>query len=152
MGSHYRESDYNLYLGYSESRSGGEALSDEQYCDHADAHIEFQPEGLYTEKSSTQETVGVDFDPTQHVGADVYMVVVRYYDGDTFGRCYGHWFIEGIYLDRDEALKNKNAIESGSYSKKGCYNDWEGYFAGLESVNVWGTQVREGECSGIRWF
>ena len=107
MSSHYRESKYKIYLGYSESESGGEVCAGEDpsyaYASREDAYMQFTPEGLYTEAGSMQETIGVDFDPKEHVGDDAYMVLVRYFDGNTFGRTNGYWYVEGVYLEKETA-------------------------------------------------
>lgn len=155
MNSHYRESEYKIYLGYSEHAFGGgvcEGQKGDSYPDREDTHIDFTPDGLWSTKGESQETIGVGFDPSNHVDKEVYMVLVRYSDGDTFGQTIGNWYIEGVYLDDKVARRISRQIDSDKYGKSDACLPWQGYFARLESVQVWGTKIRDGECCGIKWF
>ena len=148
-----KKSEHEIYLGYSESRSGGGIRPGEEdmaYAQREDSYIDFTPDGLYIKPAGSQETIDVDFNPTEYVNENVYMVLVRYRDGDTFGCTHGNWYIEGVYLDAKKAQRISRQISTNKY--KGEYLPWEGYFSSLESVEVWGTTVRDGECCGIKWF
>jgi hypothetical protein len=133
-----------LYLSYNERHSGGESLSDEQWSSRADAHTEVTFTGVGREKDeknffpSTREIPVTD----EVFAADtVYLVVYRYQDGDTFGTSYGNWGIWLVTTNEEEALKAGADIESGALSKKGAYLPWEGYFSGLENVEIHSFRV-----------
>ena len=142
-----------LYLGYSESTTGGgicEGDEEEDWPDYNDSYVDFEPEGLYTKKSHAQCTLEVDFDPNNHINDFVYVVIVRYSDGDTFSQTNGNWHIEGVYLTKEEAKSVMSTINREK--KKGPeYRPWHGYFASLESVEIWSTKILDEECSGIKW-
>jgi hypothetical protein len=131
MSSHYRDSKFKVYLSYSEETRGGEICAgqeDHSWPDHEDTVISFTPESLCTRKGDSQETIGVDFDPTAFVGEKIYMVLVRYFDGDTFGRVTGCWYVEGIYTDLKKAKRIVSRIETGKYKDKNTYLPWQTYF------------------------
>jgi len=145
---------YKIFLSYSESSSGGGICAGQEnnsFPDREDEHIEFTPLGLYYTKGDSQETIDINFDPTIKKD-EVYMVVVRYYDGDTFGVTYGLWSIEGVFESQKEAENIKKSIENKTYESPKGYNVWDGYFAGLESVNIWETVIKKGSCAGIMRF
>jgi hypothetical protein len=153
MGSnHYKDYKYHVYLGYSQSERGGELRSGEKegpYACREDAYIDFTPDGLYTQASDSQETIGVDFDPSKYIDKEVFMVVVRYTDGHSFGTTHGYWHITGVYPKASTARRLAKQIKNNKYSD---YKPWDGYFASLDSVDIWGTKLRDDECSGIKWF
>lgn len=72
----------------------------------------------------------------------VYVVVVTYSSGDTFGCSYGNIAIAFVTEDADEAIKAKKAVETDWSDKwrdhpKGVgYAPWNGYFEGVQSVEI----------------
>lgn len=64
---------------------------------------------------------------------EVYVVVVRYSTGDSFGTTHGAWHLEGVYQNFDEADAVKNAILS---DKSDDWAIWKGYFETLEYCEV----------------
>lgn len=79
------------------------------------------------------ETINIDFDPKgmEHL----YVVVVRYSSGSTFGSTHGHWYIVGAYKGYKEAEAVEVSISKNKYKGK-RYKPWEGYFESLEGVTV----------------
>ena len=74
----------------------------------------------------------------------VYLVVVRYGDGDTFGHTYGNWTVFAATASEEEALKIGESIEDGSLvKKKPGYYRWTAYFNSLESVEIHAFRVRD---------
>lgn len=139
---------YKVYLIYDESAHGGEICEGEEgsnYPEHEPEYNEFYPKGLRLKAPDWSETIEVDFDPS---GLDqLYVVIVRYSSGSTFGTTHGHWHVIGAYESRDEAEKIEMAISKGTgmynRSEKGLYTDknraympWVGYFESLEEVTV----------------
>lgn len=136
-----------LYLTYNESRNGGEPDDpSDRWTNHSDEHIVFTPTGVFSQKCSFQETFEVPFDPAQYLGTQIYVVIVRYYDGGTFGRICGLWKIVGAFTDPVLVRKAVDLIEGGKDSQElskklaplTCYGyyPWFGYFAGFEGVEV----------------
>jgi hypothetical protein len=87
-----------LWLTYDEEISGGQAKDPEdRWTDHEDTDIEFSLRRCYGAAERVpvwlRERVDLDFDV--HVGDQVYVVVVRYGTGGTFGHTNGAWYIEG---------------------------------------------------------
>jgi len=76
----------------------------------------------------------VNFDPKE--AGVVWVVVVRYTTGDSFGTTYGEWHVESAYETIDEANEIKKKIEEGEYKSGLGYTPWVGYFESLEGVHV----------------
>lgn len=68
-------------------------------------------------------------------GDNMYLVVVRYSSGNTFGHSTGHAYVEGVYDTKESANLVAAMIEAESYSSKG-YLPWQGYFESLEGVEI----------------
>jgi hypothetical protein len=141
--------EYQLYLSYSETEEGGAICEGEEgpYCSHEPVYITFTPLGVHRERGDSQETITINFDPS--TVEDVYLVIVRYSSGSTFGSSYGNWHVESAYKDKDVAFSVSATIRDDTYPG---YKPWEGYFESLESVEVWGTSLKDGPCGGIKWF
>ena len=125
-----------VYILYDEYRSGGsicEGQEKDDWPSHEDEqnHVTWKSAHRSNTGMVYNETVEVDFDPAS---IDyVIMVVVMYYDGGTFGRTCGLWQIIGVYPSIQDARKAEQSIKDNTFQGgKG----WEGYFAGLESVEI----------------
>ncbi len=142
----------NVYIAYQESYSGGEICDGQEndyWPSHEDTVIDLML--LYATVSRPPErTPNFDIESIDSQLADkdlktVYAVLVRYYDGDTFGSTRGYHKFVGVFDNRKEAEQKRDAF-------KGAYNDdnqrrydgnsWTGYFAGLESCEVEELEVR----------
>lgn len=132
--------EYKVYLLYDEDTHGGGVCTGDENSDwpnYEDEHNTFTPKGLRLKTPDWSETIEVDFDPS---GFDhLYIVVVRYSSGNTFGNTFGHWHIEGAYQTFEKAEKVETAIKKGTGKYKegeGHYHPWEGYFESLEGASV----------------
>jgi len=103
------------------------------------------PEYSYGKAKVPIETYQADF---------LYLVCVTYSDGDTFGNSSGNMSVAYITESPDEALKIKGAIDAQSESYESekpdpfwdewpehaksvsSYCEWNGYFCGVESVEI----------------
>jgi hypothetical protein len=112
-----------IYIEYKEKRSGGEAEDEsDRWSSRADTNIDYKLVNAYLQKPESCwyfEEFDVECEETPK---DIYAVVVRYQDGDTFGTSYGNGCIEGVYLDEDTALKVVEFIENDTYKEK--YARW----------------------------
>ena len=128
---------WTLYLTYDESRSGGEVCEGQEndpWPCYEDENIDFSLTRCNKESKNAawaKESIEVTFQPK--VGSTVWVVVVRYSTGGTFGRTNGAWTILGIYEHLDEAKKVEASVHDNTYPGYKC---WVGYFEHLERVEV----------------
>lgn len=127
-----------LYVNYVETYSGGEICEGQEnddWPDHEDAYVDFRVTHIgVVPVTPYHETFEFAFEPP--APAHLFVVVVRYYDGDTFGQTCGYGSVEGVFLTETEAALRVTALKQGSMSVKG-YNPWDGYFAGLTDVEAY---------------
>lgn len=129
---------YEVYLIYDSETWGGaicEGNEDSAWPDYEPTYTSFTPKGLRLKAPNWSETIKVDFDPSR--SKHLYLVIVRYSSGSTFGTTHGHWHIEGAYKGYAKAEKVEIAISKGQgkYAEKNC-NPWQGYFESLEEVTI----------------
>lgn len=150
-------STHNLWITYDESSTGGESEGGGEWSSRADEFIEFHVTGAFTTERDGMrtETVEVNFDPAPL--AFVYVLVVRYRSGNTFGSTYGNGHIEGAYESAAQVEAVGKAIRNGSH-EKGSYDSyralkgigdgylhipWEGYFERLEGIEAIPVRLNE---------
>lgn len=131
-----------LYLTYSSRAEGGQVMEGQEndaWPCYEDEDIEFDLHGCYLDKPNewSREEHGVDF-PVRK-GDTVYIVVVRYGTGCTFGCSNGNWKITDIVDTRQEAKKIEETIYDGTHEKSYV---WTGYFDNLENVEIHERIVR----------
>ncbi|MHA1794809.1 MAG: hypothetical protein ACTSUK_01760 [Promethearchaeota archaeon] len=125
---------YEVYLTYESGTSGGEICDGQQdsdWPDREDTCTMFVPKNIKLKAPEWSETIEIDFDPSKL--EYLYVVIVRYSSGDTFGSTLGNWHIAGAYANFAKAKKIENKINNDTY--KG-YTPWVGYFEALEGVTV----------------
>lgn len=133
-----------VYLTYSASSHGGEAL-----------YKEFYPEKLYLDRKNAHNwrVETIDVEGNVKLGDYVYLVVVRYSTGSTFDTTYGEWHMIGGYKNINDAGAIRDAINA-DYKYEGArgyskhpeapegyplfddYKCWVGYFEGLQDVEI----------------
>jgi hypothetical protein len=133
-----------LYLSYQETRSGGEICEGQEndpWPSHEDEDIEFYPTRINKTTDKAQwmkESIPIDFDALE--GQDVWVVVVRYGTGGTFGHTNGAWQVMGAFEHQGQAEKLRTSINDDTYvaeNNYGCgYICWKGYFESLQDVEV----------------
>lgn len=83
------------------------------------------------------------------LGDTVHVVVAVYSTGDTFGRDGGQTQVLDAFTDVDKAnaLRSKAASVSEEFNfthdGKAYPAPWVGYFEHLDSVEVWGVEVKD---------
>lgn len=143
-----------LSLDYNENRTGGERESDEQWSSRRPTYITVEFHSL-SRGSSRLSNGNIEVTQEQYDARELFVVIVRYRDGDTFGTSHGHWTVAGVALTADEARK----IEAEAHGPKpdSHYREWDGYFNGLESVEIHCFTIRDDnsrtspESAGIRY-
>ena len=163
-----KKTQKELVLTYTESRYGGDKIDpSDTYSDREDTTIEFyildifvdDPTRKAREKcKNTWYTEILEYNFEINPGDQVWILVVRYSDGDSFGKTSGNWKIESVYASfkeahsveemilEDEKLyrewkwgnpsymgKPKEALPEMRYKKYKCWRDCSG---GLEDVKV----------------
>lgn len=83
-------------------------------------------------------------------GDTVYVVVVGYTSGDTFGRDGGHTAVVDAFTEANAAedlmeavADNKDGAYQMTHNGVEYYCPWVGYFEHMEEVNVWEVVVRK---------
>ena len=132
--------DYTSRDGY---RSEGDASKYEhEWSASRDLHVKnawLSRDGLSSWQCETMQCEG-----KVQAGDTLYVIVVRYSDGDTFGQSTGNYHFELATKDANKAVEVKNAIVAGTYKRERPedvdhwydYLEWTGYFNSLEDVEL----------------
>lgn len=128
------EKKYHLFVMYEEY---GTVVKERNYNDEWDTgeqeiHFTIQSIHATEQEMGWPQQVHVAFDPEKHLGEDIFVLVVRYDTGDTFGRTYNAWTIPEIVLTKKEAKEICQAI---IYDKYDGYKPWEEYFEHFRSAD-----------------
>lgn len=125
-----------VYIEYDSHQSGGEPESDEEWSCHSDTVITVNFKRLHREPPANRffyDSIDLPHDGMLKMD-HLWLAVIRYSSGDTFGHSTGHWHIVGIaptyeiaQLMIDEEIKP---------STPGKYKCWEGYFESLEDTEI----------------
>lgn len=158
-----KEPERRLYLTYAESRTGGEICAGQENDPWPSHETEFL-EVNFSQVLTRSQPVSRFFYHSEEVSKEVWtadrvwMVVVRYTDGGTFGQSSGYWEIQGLFCDEERArawarvinLDNQAYIHFGGRKKSVFpgHQAWKGYFAHLDDVEVHEMQVADGEKEG----
>ena len=137
MGKTRAEEELRLYIDYDTSSEGGEICEGEEGSEWPSHEPEIRSvtfNGIY--RSNPQHKFFVDSHMVSMPVFNspvVYMVVVRYQTGGTFGCSQGCHEVINIFSTSAEAEDLKNSIQDDSYPGYKC---WEGYFERLEGVEI----------------
>lgn len=154
MISHYYGPDdgQKLRLNFVGSSSGGTPETNEQWPHREDEIHNYTLDSVNLEDGKSEYTfdskeVTVDFKVEN--GDTVYVLLVTYEDGDTFGRSYGNIHIVGVYVTEKEAIKVRDDIDydeqhldrNALFSKKTKRRfkgdpSWRGYFERFTSAEI----------------
>lgn len=132
----------NVYINVKKIRQGGRALSDEQYSDREPEYQEIQKITIHKTKGDLFFCPGsIEIDKNLLDEKGLFLVIVLYQTGDTFGTSYGNHHIVNAYKTEEEANNKKDGINKHyeEYQKTGKYTGycpWIGYFERLENVLV----------------
>ncbi len=130
----------NLVVAFKEQHSGGRVCAGDEDSDwpsHEDENRVQDFIGIVTSSSlipngyHSEEKLEVGFTPI--LGMELFLVIVNYDTGDTFGRSCGHISMPGIYDTKEKAEEVATAISNKTYDG---YKDWDGYFEVFNFVEV----------------
>lgn len=152
---------YKLYCEYEAHHCGGEREDESNpFSDRSTTYIDFRPLGISLEgqtKSWRKEGLEIDFKP--ELGQEVYLIVVIYSDGDTFGSQEGCYQFLGIYdsLERSERVmqcvkdfeeKRLQGVEKKTLQRirehiktRPFFPAWTGYFAKFTAVKSYKFKI-----------
>lgn len=131
---------HRLYINYSSSRSGRESKSNEPYSNREDEYREVEFHGIYRNSPDAFFYDSREVSEEVFNSDKVYMVVVRYESGDTFGRTFGNWHIFDIFATEKEADHISGLIEN---DKLDGYVRWKGYFERFQWVEIHEFKVNQ---------
>jgi len=73
-------------------------------------------------------------------GTPIFVVVIRYSTGDTFGNSTGHGAIVGCHTEYEYATLQKSYLDKQDWSVAegtgALYKSWVGYFEHVESIEI----------------
>ena len=135
---------YELYINVKETSTGGEPESNESYCQHSDIIKNVKFISVFKTIPDDCFWTPNSFEVSEEVynSEKIYLVIVRYSDGGSFGSTRGNWDIFKAFTDVEDALKMSQSINRKTLKKdypeysKTLYFPWEGYFCSLEDVEV----------------
>lgn len=142
---------HKLYLQYESTSTGGQRTSNEPYSDRTPKYISTVFHGLVRGHGSGFFPCGeeISVSEEQYNAPQLYLVIVRHTDGDSFGTSYGLHYVAGVYTKASEARELARKINSGEFleENKDKYFPWGGYFERLEEVEIHCFKVRDDESS-----
>lgn len=130
-----KEPKPRLFILYEEDIEGGEALDDGEWANHAPTTITVRFLKLHRNQPIDRffyHSIEIE-NPDLLKLNRLYLAVVRYSTGDTFGSTSGAWHIVGASPTKDIAQKMLD--EALSPDNKGR-KPWEGYFEELEGTEI----------------
>lgn len=139
------EEPIRVYIEYDESRSGGEAIDpEEEWSSHEDVNVDVNFIRLHREPPQNRFFYdSIELPNNKMLQMDkLFLAVVRYGTGDSFGHTNGAWYIVGIAPTYQiaQAMLEEETKPSDPPKKGGWqhYKRWEGYFESLD-----GTEIHE---------
>jgi hypothetical protein len=141
--------EHMLGLVYEEHRYGGEPSEPGgRWASREDEVIKWRPVGIHPARKQaawpfSYETIRTDFKAAP--GDAVSLVIVRYSDGDTFGRVLGKWQVIGAFMDGDERAANLPALIRANVEwlpeilaelPERPQAIWNGFFTELQDIEV----------------
>lgn len=134
------EEPIRVYIEYNESREGGEAINpEERWSSHEDTNITVEFIRLHREMPKNRFYYdSIELPNKKMLEMDrLFLAVVRYGTGGTFGHTNGAWYIVGIaptYKIAEAILEEATKpSKPGDYSH---YKPWEGYFESLQDTEI----------------
>ena len=131
-----------VYIEYDEYATGGEPEDDGEWSRCSDTVKTVRFKRLHREKPTNRFFYdSIELPNDKMIDMDhLFLAVVRYSTGDTFGHTTGAWYIVGIaptyeiaqmMLDEETKPSPKD-----SHGRQLGYKPWEGYFKSLEDTEI----------------
>lgn len=133
------EDDLRLYFTYDESRVGGEPTSDSPWCSLTDTHVTVKFNYLYKDPPKDRffyDSIVIN-EPSLLEHSSLYLCVIRYSTGSSFGTKYGYWCVVGVAKSVTEAQNLLDgALINGVFKYGYMCKPWEGYFERFEDTEI----------------
>lgn len=139
-----KEEPVRIYLDYSESRSGGAAHDPtDRWTSHDDIVIDVEFKRLHRSQPAKFFYDSFELSNPDLAKLDkLYMAVVRYSTGNTFGHTQGAWHVEGFAPTYQIAeLMLEEATKPSIKGDYKSYKPWEGYFERLTNTEIYTMEV-----------
>jgi hypothetical protein len=131
-----------LHVEYTSHESGGQPLSDDKWTDYSDRIITFSLTNVFLNREDKTQWRNEDIESDVDIkrGDTVFVVVVRYGDGDTFSRSRGNYSFWGAYKDFEKPYELKRLI----YADDKHHNLFENKpsYGNKKSVNKWNKESK----------
>jgi hypothetical protein len=131
-----------LYIDKTQFSEGGEEYEGEEgpyatrhptYITTTFTNATFSPSKMFYETIDVSDSLAAKLQELKQV----YLGVVFYSDGDTFGTTYGYFKFTGVSETQEGVERiNKKALENGVDDMGYVYKPWEGYFNGLIGFEI----------------
>ena len=133
-----------LYIKYKETTYGGEVCKGQEndpWPNYETAYHEYHYEYATKNKPTDNQLYGnyttLEVAPEVLLEDKVYLAIVVYGDGNTFGSSSGHHEIIGGFSTRKEAEELLSHVTKHGYDNRdGGFYPWNGYFNSLEGKIV----------------
>lgn len=132
--------EHKIYVEYESFTYGGDIIDpDDRWSSREDTIVRVDFKKLYRQPPTHRFFYdAVDISNPDMLKLDsLYLAVVRYSTGDTFGHTTGAWYIVGVAPTN--AIAQLMLDEATVLSKPGDYSSykpWEGYFERLEHTEI----------------
>ena len=128
------ETKTKLALEYEQNSYVTEKADPDDSWDRDNTATEFSPTVLRLGDKGRNWRVEVfDVDYPVQVGDNLFLVVVRYDTGDTFGHNENEFCFIGVYKTKKELEKVNKSIKDGSHEKSYI---WTGYFENYRDTEI----------------
>ena len=123
-----------IYIDYTSSEKGGEKEEPgKMFSFREPIYIELKINELLKTVPSNFWVTELECDSSILNCPNVFLVVVRYQSGNSFGTSHGNFHFFSVRATKEEALKDKEDIEQDKVSG---YKPWKGYFEKLEDIEI----------------
>jgi hypothetical protein len=128
-----------LYIDYEECRTGGEALEEGPYASRADTIIELTVNSVaFGRNPGFFPHDSIEVDEARAKSEKLYLTVLRYGDGDSFGHSDGNV----AFLDAHKSLEK--ALLYDPIRDNRTYYDIHGYFNSFGCLEIYECDMRCG--------
>ncbi len=144
MSKKIKKEAARLYIEYDQFENGGDSIDpNDRWSNRTDRVIEVNFIKLHRQQPAHRffyDSIEINKDLAKI--DKLYLCVVRYSTGDTFGRTTGEWYIVGVAPNYQIAsLMLQEAIIPSKEGDYRNYKPWEGYFERLETTEIYELSV-----------
>lgn len=147
-----------VWVVYDSDSIGGVTLNPEdRWSERSPKYTTLEIKGLYKEQPKDKfYCPSLEVDPHILDCDVVFLVVVRFQTGDTFGTSHGEFHFYSVRSTEEETRVDIRDIKEAK--KPGVYRPWDGYFERLEEIEVHqmplqgSCPAKDPEMEGVKFF